>query len=181
MTSDRVRRYVMIGAPVTSVRTPPLLEAFLAGESAPARVDVQHLEPGDLAVFMDSVRADRGIDGLMVTMPHKRAILDHLDGVSGVAAASGSVNAVKRAEDGLLGAQFVVAHIGEFGLVRGGGGLVRAGAIEFVALTHGASSGRGWVKEKGRRFGVKRRPRDDQSAAERFTALSLPLRPCSTS
>ena len=55
---------------------------------------------------MDSVRADRGIDGLMVTMPHKRAILDHLDGVSGVAAASGSVNAVKRAEDGLLGAQF---------------------------------------------------------------------------
>lgn len=102
-----MRRYVMIGAPVTTVRTPPLLAAFLAAQGAPADVEVQHLEPGDLPAFMAGATADPSLDGLMVTMPHKRSIIPHLAAISAVAARAGSVNAVKRLPGGeLVGAQF---------------------------------------------------------------------------
>lgn len=97
----------MIGAPVTAVRTPALMEAFLAQQGCPARVEVRHLEPTDLAGFMVAATADPSVDGLMVTMPHKRAIVPHLAAISAVAERAGSVNAVKRRADGrLVGAQF---------------------------------------------------------------------------
>ncbi len=97
----------MIGAPVTHVRTPPILEAFLQAEAGGAEVPVRHVGPEGLADFMAGVRDDPGVDGLMVTMPHKRAILPFLDGLSEIAAFTGSVNAVKRRTSGeLVGAQF---------------------------------------------------------------------------
>lgn len=102
-----MKRYIMIGAPVTAVRTPPLLEAALADAGVDATVDTCHLEAGALASFMAEVRADPGIDGLLVTMPHKKAILAHMDSLSPAATLAGSVNAVKRLRCGrLAGAQF---------------------------------------------------------------------------
>lgn len=106
MISERPGRVIMIGAPVTGVRTPPMLEAFLADSGRPTPVEVAHVEPGDLAAFMARVRADETVDGLMVTMPHKRAIRPHLDALSDAAAQAGSVNAVKRLGGRLVGAQF---------------------------------------------------------------------------
>lgn len=97
----------MIGAPVTTVRTPALLESWFAGHGTDARVEVRHLEPDLLVPFVESVRRDGSVDGLLVTMPHKQAILPLLDRVDPSASASGSVNAVRRADDGALeGAQF---------------------------------------------------------------------------
>ncbi|MEM8855349.1 MAG: shikimate dehydrogenase [Pseudomonadota bacterium] len=101
-----VPRYLMIGAPVTGVRTPPLLEAALAKAGRPATVGAVHVEPADLAAVMKNVRADRDILGLMVTMPHKNAIAPHLDRLTDEARASGSINAVKRMGAELVGAQF---------------------------------------------------------------------------
>ncbi|MGI9523219.1 MAG: shikimate dehydrogenase family protein [Hyphomicrobiaceae bacterium] len=97
----------MIGAPITSVRTPGMLEARMAVAGIEAHVDVRHVEPEDLAALMRKVRYDSSIDGLMVTMPHKRNVLSHLARVSSTASLIGSVNAVKRMENGeLAGAQF---------------------------------------------------------------------------
>ncbi|GAB5378592.1 MAG: shikimate dehydrogenase [Acuticoccus sp.] len=106
MISERPGRVVMIGAPVTGVRTPPMLAAFLADNGRPSPVEVAHVEPGDLAAFMARTRTDEAVDGLMVTMPHKRAILPHLDALSDAAAQARSVNAVKRLDGRLVGAQF---------------------------------------------------------------------------
>ena len=105
-----IKRYVMIGAPVTSVRTPPLLEAFLREQGYDARVETLRLEPADLASFMAEMRADPGIDGLMVTMPHKRALAPLLDGVSTVACRSGGVNAREAADIGRAGRRTVRRH-----------------------------------------------------------------------
>ncbi len=117
------RHYVMIGAPVTSVRTPPLLDAFLAGEGVKAVIDVLHLEPGDLPDFMENAKADQTIDGLVVTMPHKKTILPHLQALATGAGRAGSANTVKRLPSGALaGAQF------------DGVGLVRAVLARGVAL-----------------------------------------------
>jgi len=115
-----MKRYIMIGAPVTTVRTPPLLERFLAGLGVGCAVETRHLEPGDLATFMATVRADPAIDGLLVTMPHKRAAIPHLAAVSAAAARAGSVNAAKRLPDGrMVGAQFDGVALVEAVLAKG--------------------------------------------------------------
>ncbi|MEM8552707.1 MAG: hypothetical protein AAGF45_10025 [Pseudomonadota bacterium] len=101
-----MKRYVMIGAPITSVRTPPLLEAALEGHGVRAKVDVEHVDAEDLPAFVASIIDDPGISGLMVTMPHKRAIVPMLHALSEEAAATQTVNAVKRVEGRLVGAQF---------------------------------------------------------------------------
>lgn len=106
MPSDS-KRYIMIGAPVTTVRTPPMLESYLRESGVAARVDVRHVDAEDLAAFMDEIRDDLSIDGLMVTMPHKQALLPRLSAVSSVASRAGGVNAAKRLASGeLVGAQF---------------------------------------------------------------------------
>ncbi len=102
-----MKRYIMIGAPVTSVRTPPLLTAELARLGVEAEIETRHVDPDDLDAFMDGFRADRSIDGLVVTMPHKRAIVAHLDVLTDDAVQTASVNTVKRHAAGrLAGAQF---------------------------------------------------------------------------
>ena len=101
------RHYIMIGAPVTNVRTPLLLERYFARHGIAARVEARHLEPGDLDDFMQVVAADHAVAGLLVTMPHKKTVMPYLQGVSSVARRVGSVNTVKRLPSGaLVGAQF---------------------------------------------------------------------------
>ncbi|MHA1567667.1 MAG: shikimate dehydrogenase family protein [Alphaproteobacteria bacterium] len=101
------RAYIMIGAPVSNLRTPRLLEQYFADLGMTARVEVRHLEPGDLDRFMQEIAGDSALDGLLVTMPHKRAVMPYLQAVSSVARHLGSVNAVKRTSTGtLVGAQF---------------------------------------------------------------------------
>jgi len=96
----------MIGAPVTSVRTPPLLSARLKSLGVTAMVEAIHVEPGDLADFMRGVRSDHTVDGLLVTMPHKRAVCAFLDDLTPAAQQADAVNAVKRIGERLAGAQF---------------------------------------------------------------------------
>lgn len=97
----------MIGAPVDGVRTPPLLRDYLDENGAPREVRTVEVSPAALRGFMEEVRADDSVDGLLVTMPHKKTIIPFLDGLSGTAWRSGSVNAVKRtSSSGLLGGQF---------------------------------------------------------------------------
>ncbi len=101
------KKYMMIGAPMTKVRTPPMLEAFMTEQGVEASVEARHVEPEDLPSFMTDVAEDRSIDGLIVTMPHKKAVLPFLAGLSKTAREVGSVNAIKRVVNGdLVGAQF---------------------------------------------------------------------------
>ena len=102
-----MKRYVMIGAPVTTVRTPALLTEYLRGLGVAVEIETRHVDPGDLDAFMASATADKSIDGLLVTMPHKRNIIPHLEVISHVARRAGSVNAAKRGVGGrFVGAQY---------------------------------------------------------------------------
>ncbi len=97
----------MIGQPVTKVRSPPLLESRFAQVGVDAEVETLDLAPRDLDSFVRSVESDDTIDGLVVTMPHKRALVRRLEALSSTAALVGSVNTVKRTRGGgLVGAQF---------------------------------------------------------------------------
>ena len=100
-------RYIMIGAPVNKVRTPGVLTRLMAAANVEATVETRHVEPEDLRTFMSEVAQDRSVDGLLITMPHKKAIIPYLARMSQIADAAGSVNAAKRfGSDALVGAQF---------------------------------------------------------------------------
>jgi len=102
-----MKRYVMIGAPVTTVRTPALLTEYLQGLGVAVEIETRHVDPADLDAFMAAANADKSIDGLLVTMPHKRTIIPHLEAISAVARRAGSVNAAKRGPGGrFVGAQY---------------------------------------------------------------------------
>ena len=97
----------MIGDPVTTVRTPRLLEGRLAADGIAADVEVRRVPASGVDTVMRALRADDTVDGMMVTMPHKRAVIAHLDAISSTALLVGSVNAVKRTTSGaFVGAQF---------------------------------------------------------------------------
>ncbi len=122
----------MIGAPVDSVRTPRLLEARMVRAGIDVQVDVMHVEGDDLDAFMRDAAGDPAIDGMLVTMPHKRHVLPYLDGMSTTALQIGSVNAVKRVASGaLVGAQFdgiaLVRALAEAGRDIGGARIALAG------------------------------------------------------
>ncbi len=144
-------RYIMIGAPVTKVRTPEVLERLMAEVGVEATVETSHVEPDALDGFMSEAVRDRTIDGLMITMPHKKASIAHLARISTTAKAAGSVNSAKRLASGeMVGAQFdglgLVAALGARGADLktarvllagvGGAGLPIAQAI----LAHGCAS-----------------------------------------
>lgn len=97
----------MIGAPIDQVRTPKLLKASLARLGMPAEIAARNIEVDELDSFISRQRSCLEMAGLLVTMPHKQAIIPHLDALTRTAKLVGSVNAVKRLASGeLVGAQF---------------------------------------------------------------------------
>ncbi|HZK51074.1 MAG TPA: shikimate dehydrogenase, partial [Actinomycetota bacterium] len=89
----------------------------------------------------DAVRGLRalGADGANVTMPHKEAIVEHLDSLDGDAEAIGAINTIHRSGDELVGHNTDIVGFSEFlvedagfqpkganALVLGAGGAARA-------------------------------------------------------
>jgi shikimate dehydrogenase len=97
--------------------------------------------PEDLAAAVAGLKT-LGAAGANVTMPHKEAVLEHLDDLSGDARRAGAVNTIQRVGDGLIGhntdvdgfRQLLVTDAGfdaggKKALVLGAGGSARAAAL----------------------------------------------------
>ena len=92
----------MIGSPVRHSLSPTLLNAAFAAEGLDwvyAAFEVPEGKGGDAVAAMRAL----GLGGLSVTMPHKAAAHDAVDGRTEVAAALGAVNCVFRDGDRLVG------------------------------------------------------------------------------
>lgn len=89
----------VIGWPVTHSRSP----AIHLAAAAALGVDLEYrrfpVAPGSVAAAIRGARAS-GLRGLSVTMPHKEAVIEHLDEVSDVAAALRAVNCITFGPDG---------------------------------------------------------------------------------
>ncbi|CAN5702093.1 shikimate dehydrogenase [soil metagenome] len=105
--------------------------------------------PDDLGDAVRGLRA-LGADGANVTMPHKEAIVEHLDSLDGDAEAIGAVNTVRRSGDELVGHNTDVVGFSEFlvedagfqpkgagALVLGAGGAARAVVVALANLGAG--------------------------------------------
>ncbi|EOD63515.1 shikimate dehydrogenase, partial [Amycolatopsis vancoresmycina DSM 44592] len=71
--SGATRLYVVLGDPVTQVRSPGLLNPLFARLDVDAVLVPVHAKPADLARVVGGLQAIGNLDGIFVTVPHKTA------------------------------------------------------------------------------------------------------------
>lgn len=98
--SGATRIYPIIGDPIAQVKSPAGMTASFAGHNRDAVVVPIHVAPQDVDGFIDTAGKVRNIDGIIVTIPHKFAALDHCSTATERARIIGSVNVLRRNDDG---------------------------------------------------------------------------------
>lgn len=71
--SGSTRVYAIVGDPIAQVASPRLFNTAFRERSADAVLVPLHVAPDALRGVIDSFRAIRNFDGLVVTVPHKIA------------------------------------------------------------------------------------------------------------
>jgi shikimate dehydrogenase len=92
----------VMGWPLEHTLSPALHNAAFRAADLDWHYLVWPVRPESLAAAVEGLRA-LGSMGGNVTMPHKEAIVEHLDGVSGNGRAVGAVNTIERLGDRLIG------------------------------------------------------------------------------
>ena len=152
----------VFGYPVDENPTVVMMEAAFRALDLPWRYLNMKVRPEDLSAGIKGLRAI-GFQGVNLTIPHKCAVLEHLDEVAADARIMGAVNTVHRRHDSLIGANtdgkgFLRALSDDGGLnpagkrfmILGAGGAARAitvelalaGAAELIIVNRDESRGR---------------------------------------
>ena len=99
--TDRTKKYAVIGDPITHSLSPDMHNAAFKALNIDAEYSAIHVKPTELAKFANSARTE--LDGFNVTVPHKNAIIAHLDDISDMCKITGSVNTVTVKNEQLFG------------------------------------------------------------------------------
>lgn len=95
-------RVGLIGNPVEHSRSPKMQNAAFAALGMDHVYELWHTEDDEVAGRVASVR-DSDVAGANVTVPHKQAVMAHLDEISGTAQRIGAVNTIIPDGDRLIG------------------------------------------------------------------------------
>lgn len=93
----------IVGDPVAQVGSPAGLSAAIRTRGVNAVVVPAHVAPDDLAAYLAGFRVARNSPALIVTVPHKAAILAVCDRMTDRARLAGSVNVVRKTARGWIG------------------------------------------------------------------------------
>ena len=197
----RTRVYGILADPISQVRTPQVFNALCDARNFDAVLVPFHVAAEDLAEAVAGLRRLRNLGGLVVTVPHKQAMIALCDRLEPMGRLIGAVNAVRREADGsLVGENFdgrgFVAGLRAAGheprdrraLLLGAGGagaaiafaLAEAGVAELAIANRSAEKGSALVAAVARAFpGVAARsaPADGSGFDLLVNATSLGLRP----
>lgn len=145
MISGHTQLCCLLADPVEHVRTPQMFNAYLERRAVDAVVVPLHVARDDLAGMVEALRGVRNLRAIIVTLPHKIAIIESCDALHESARRVGAVNLVRREPDGRLvggnfdGVGFVAALEASVGPVAGrsvfmagAGGVARAIAFELA-------------------------------------------------
>ncbi len=145
MITGRTRVIAVVGDPISAARAPQALNAAVAASGADLVTVPAEVAADQLAAFVSAARGWSNLGGLVVTMPHKAAIVAFIDGMSERARITGTVNVVRRTHEGTLfgdqidGEGFVGSlHRAGIGIVGtriallGAGGVARAIAFSLM-------------------------------------------------
>jgi shikimate dehydrogenase len=145
IVSGHTQLCCLLADPVEHVRTPQLFNAYLDAHAVDAVVVPLHVARDDLARVVGALRGVANLRAIVVTIPHKIAIVDLCDTLHESAQRVGAVNIVRRELNGRLtganfdGIGFVAALESKVGLLAGrsvfmagAGGVARAVAFELA-------------------------------------------------
>lgn len=92
----------VIGDPIAQSKSPAIHRHWIARLGIEADYRACHVRAEELADYLRERRADPLWRGCNVTMPHKQAVMPHLDRIDPMARAIGAVNTIVREADGAL-------------------------------------------------------------------------------
>jgi shikimate dehydrogenase len=118
--SGRSSVFVIVADPVHHVKTPQLFNTVLAERGIDGVLVPLHVPPASLKDTMRGLSSVQNLSGVVVTVPHKSAVVALCDEVSLRARRCDAVNVVRRNTDG----SFSGENFDGFGFVQG---LVKAG------------------------------------------------------
>lgn len=92
----------LIGYPIAHSKSPRIHEYWIAKHGLAAEYKLFTTPPARVRQVVKRLR-DKGAAGFNVTVPHKRAVMEYLDGMDVTATRIGAVNTVVREGDKLIG------------------------------------------------------------------------------
>ena len=101
MIDGATKLYALLGYPVGHSISPAIHNSLFAGRGLNSRYILLKIPPPDLASAVTVLRA--AFSGFNVTVPHKQAIMGHVDEVDIRARMYGAVNTVKNVDGRLIG------------------------------------------------------------------------------
>jgi shikimate dehydrogenase len=90
----------IVGDPIAQVKSPAGVTEMMRERGADAIVVPAHVAPGDLAAWVAAITTMRNVDGIIVTVPHKFAVVPLCAGITPQARSIGAANVMRRASDG---------------------------------------------------------------------------------
>ncbi len=149
--TGRTRIYGILADPIYHVKTPQVMAGVFRHHGLDAVLIPFQVKPEGLATLVQGLSAMENFGGFIATVPHKPAMLEICDEITGEARHIGAVNCVRREADGRMigtmldGIGFVVAlkdvtgydPAGKAAYIAGAGGA--ACAIAFALADAGVS------------------------------------------
>lgn len=93
----------IIGDPISQVKSPALLTAQFERLGENTIVVPGHVAAADIPVFMAGLTTLQNAPGLVITVPHKQAMMDYCSKVTDRARYAGSVNVMRRVDGNWIG------------------------------------------------------------------------------
>lgn len=138
MISGRTEVLAILGDPIEQVRTPELVNAEIDRRGLDAVLVPLHVRPAGLASAVAGLRRMANVRGAVVTMPHKRSVVELVDELSSTAREVGACNVIRFGPDGGVWGAATDGHALVSALI--GAGAVLAGARVFLAGAGGAAA-----------------------------------------
>jgi shikimate dehydrogenase len=98
--SGATRVIFIVGDPIAQVKSPAGVTEMLRARGADAIVVPAHVRPPELAAWVTAIGTMHNCDAILVTVPHKFAVLPLCQDVTAQARSIGAVNVMRRAPDG---------------------------------------------------------------------------------
>ncbi|MBA1223128.1 shikimate dehydrogenase [Pseudomonas fulva] len=100
--TGNTRLFAIVADPIVHVKTPEDMNALMRSWGHDRVMVPIHVDGTQLATAVDGLRALQNLDGFVVTVPHKSAIVPLCDSLSPAARQVGAVNVVRRDAEGRL-------------------------------------------------------------------------------
>lgn len=97
------RRVLLVGSPTSSSLSPAIHNAAFAAGELDLTYEAHDVAPDEFAAAFPRLLADRTVTGMNITMPFKERVHSTLDALDADAAATGSVNCVRRRDARTIG------------------------------------------------------------------------------